>query len=171
LKKIEWLHSEPWRQLDIHQKVATLNAAGRVLAEVYHLPAPPLLVKDLGAPNRLGDYGDGYQFNTDTEIIEGADYGIQMNRTAETDHGKLFGSDPSVALQTYAHEFRHSYQAEQTLRYQKPQFRNLVDDADEAQAWLHEYIPWHKNFADYLQQPVERDARSFADEVVRRVFG
>ncbi len=141
------------------------------MAEVYHLPAPPLLVKDLGAPNRLGVYGDGYRFNADTEMVEGSDYGIKMNTEAETDHGKLFGSDPSVALQTYAHEFRHSYQAEQTLRYQKPQFRNLVDDADEAQAWLHEYIPWHKNFADYLQQPVERDARSFADEVVRRVFG
>jgi hypothetical protein len=171
LKQIEWLKPKKWAQLDIHEKAVALNAAGRVLSEAYHHPDPPLLVKDMGDPGLLGAYGDGYRFDKDTGEIEGADYGIIMNRAAEIDYEKLFGADPVVALRTYAHEFRHSYQAEQTTRYGKPQFRSLVDDPQAAQEWLHDYIAPEEDYDAYRNQPVEKDAREFAEELVRRLYG
>jgi hypothetical protein len=137
---------------------------GAVLREIYHHPDPPLLVVGMENPNIRGAFGNGYSFNNRTGLIEGADYGIKMNL-------ELFGSDPSVALQTYVHEFRHSYQAEQTLRFRKPQFINLVDDPDEARTWLHEYIDPTENYDDYLEQPVETDARNFAAKLVKKVYG
>lgn len=164
MKQIEWLRPEQWGQLDIYKKAATLNAVGAVLREIYDHPNPPLLIVEMKDSNLRGTYGNGYTFNNRTGLIEGADYGIKMNI-------ELFGPDPSVALKTYIHEFRHSYQAEQTLRLQKPQFINLVEDPDEAQAWQHKYIYPTENYDGYLQQPVEKDARDFADKLVKQVYG
>jgi len=174
LKQIEWLKPEKWAQLDTYEKVVALNTAGRELSEVYHHPNPPLLVKDMGDPDLLGAYGDGYRFNSDTKEIEGAEYGITMNRTAEVDYEKLLGDDPAVALRTYAHEFRHSYQAEQATRYDKLQFRNLVDNTEAAKEWsenLRDYKTPDEDYDAYRNQSVERDARDFADELARRVYG
>jgi len=96
-----------------------------------------------------------------------------MNREAQVDfRKKLFGDDPSVALETYAHEFRHSYQAEQATGYDKPQFRNLVDDPELAGRWsqnLKRYTSPEVDYDAYRNQAVERDARAFAEELVRRV--
>lgn len=174
LKQIEWLKPEKWAQLDTYEKVVALNSAGRELAEVYQHPNPPLLVKDMGDPDLLGAYGDGYRFNSDTGEIEGADYRITMSRSAEIDYKKLLGDDPTAALRTYAHEFRHSYQAEQAARYDKPQFRNLVDNAEAAKEWsenLRHYITPNEDYDAYRNQPVERDARDFAEELVKQVYG
>jgi hypothetical protein len=97
-----------------------------------------------------------------------------MNSEGRKQNEKLLGNDPAAALETYAHEFRHSYQREQVNVNSKPQFRNLVDDPDRA-------YEWEKNFQDYkdpdvdpegyYRQPVEADARRFAQKLVRRVFG
>ena len=110
LRHIEELKPENWAKLDDVGKKATLNAAGRELASVYHHPNPPLfLVDDSGHPNDLGAYGDGYRFDKDSNQVEGNDYGIEINTKGEADYEKLFGDDPAAALETYAHEFRHSY--------------------------------------------------------------
>lgn len=170
VKQIAWMRPEQWSNLDIHERVVALNSAGRVLAEVYHIPNPPLLVLEMEHPGAYGSYGDGYRLDVDTGQIEGADYAIKMNLSAGVNYEKLFGDDPAVALETYAHEFRHSYQAEQVTRFQKPQHRNLVDDPRAAQTWTQAYIGPDEDYQAYFDQPVEEDAREFAKRLVRRVY-
>ena len=170
IKQVEELQPERWAQLDDDGKAAALNRAGQELAQVYNHPQPPLVVKDMQEPSALGEYGDGFSFNRRTGKVEGADYGIRMNKEAQTD---LLGDDPAAALNTYAHEFRHSYQDEQVTAREKPQFRNLVDDPDEAAEWAANsanYIGPEEDFDAYHNQPVERDARAFAEGLVRRVY-
>ena len=173
LRRLEGLDPEKWTQLDQYGKVAVLNAAGREMGRIYHTPAPPLHVDDMGNPRVQGSYGNGYSRNPHTGQVKGVDYGIAMNREAQVDfRKKLFGDDPSVALETYAHEFRHSYQTEQASAYDKPQFRNFVDDPELAGRWsqnLKRYMSPEVDYDAYRDQAVERDARAFAEELVRRV--
>lgn len=170
VKQIAWLRPDQWMHLDIHEKVVALNAAGRALAEIYHTPNPPLLVLEMDDPKDYGYYGDGYRLDVDTGQIEGADHGIKMNLSAGVNYEKLFGDDPAVALETYAHEFRHSFQAEQVTRYLRPQHRNLVDDPQAAQAWNQPYISPEEDYKAYYDQPVEKDAREFAEALVKQVY-
>jgi hypothetical protein len=175
LQHIAWLKPEEWRKLDNEQKAVALNTVGRELEKVYHHPSPPLIVSERGDRRLQGEYRDD-------------DYWIFMNRAAELGgEKKLFGDDPALALRTYAHEWRHSYQFEQATRWEKPQFQNLVDDSDQAMQWswnirdykeppdktlaLQDYARYVQEFHAYETQPVEADAKRFADELVRRVYG
>ena len=170
IKQVVWLKLEQWKDLNVHEKVVALNAAGRALAEVFQIPSPPLIVLEMDEPGAYGSYGDGYRFNIDTGQIEGSDYAIKMNLAGSVDYEKLFGDDPAVALETYAHEFRHSYQAEQIVRYQRPQHRHLVDDPNAVQAWLRPYITPDEDYEAYRNQPVEKDAREFAEALIQTVY-
>lgn len=169
LAVLDELRNDHWKELDTDEKAHVLNSVGNILSEVYGVPRPPLLVKDLVNPHAQGSYGDGYVLNQQADSVEGADYGIQLNEAGEREQGKLFGDDAALALETYAHEFRHSYQAEQVLRMRKPPFRNLVDNPEAARHWQHKYIPPHVDFESYRNQPVEVDARQFAELLVSRL--
>jgi hypothetical protein len=174
LRQISGLNTEIWANSRLEEKVVTLNQVGVILAEVFHVPEPPLLVKDIGESAVLGSYGDGYRYNPPNRAVEGADYGIHMNAEYERDGQLLFGSDPSQALETYAHEFRHCYQNEQVSCIRKPQFAHNADDFDRALRWLNNfesYIPAEVGFEAYWDQPVEVDARAFATQVVENLFG
>lgn len=173
LRQIEGLRDEKWQDLDASGRMTTLNAAGRELGEVYDHPTPPVLAKDMGDPNLLGTYGDGYRYNARSGSLEGSDYGIRMNSVGEVRDQDLLGDDPRVALQTYAHEFRHSYQHEQAGRWEKPQFQNLVDNQDAARRWsenLNDYQSPDQGYDAYHSQAVEADARRFAEDLVKRVY-
>lgn len=167
LKSIEWLQPENWQGLDNYQKMTALNQAGEALSKNYDVPNPPVLTENWEEHQR-GAYGDGYKFNQSTGYLEGADYGMKMNE-------KLLGQDPAAALETYAHEFRHAYQAEQANCHGKPQFQNFVHNQDAAGKWsdnLKNYLsPDIHGFDAYSNQLVERDARAFAQAVVKRVYG
>lgn len=173
LRQIDGLRPENWQKMDIYERKAILNQAGEVLESTYHSPRPPLQVENLGDRHTLGSYGDGYKYNAVTGEVEGADYKISMNEQGVRDSTTLFGDDPRQALRTYAHEFRHSYQAEQVTRFEQPQFRNLVDVPDEAADWSinnRDYRPPDGDFEAYWNQPVERDSRAFADALIERVY-
>lgn len=182
LRQIEELKPENWARLDDYGKKAALNAAGRELASVYHHPNPPLfLVEDSQRPESLGAYGDGYRLDKDTGEEKDEIYGIEINTKGEADYGRLFGDNPAAALETYAHEFRHSYQREQVNVHNKPQFMNQVDDPVQADEWLrnfkdYKYPPNEQStdpnteFDAYWNQPVEQDARDFAQKLVKRVY-
>jgi len=160
LKQIEWLKPEAWSQLDEYQRRVALDLAGRELSEAYHHPKPPVMISDQGDETTLGVYDD-------------SDYGIFMNRAGEANNEKLLGDDPELALRTYAHEWRHSYQWEQATRWEKPQFMRLIDDPDQAMQWsenIRNYKEPDEDYDAYRNQSVERDARNFADKLVRRVY-
>lgn len=171
LHELTELSPSVWRSLDVHGKAAVLNRIGALLAETYNLPRPPLIVKSLGSPSSLGAYGDGYIFDEQTSDIRGSDYGISLNEQGSDHFQRMFGDDPRLAVETYAHEFRHSYQAEQLLRSQKSQFHQLVDDVRAVEAWAHPYCSPNDDFDAYWNQPVERDARAFSEYLTAQLFG
>lgn len=173
IEQIDCLKPKAWTRLDKYQRRVTLDLAGRELTKVYRHPSPPLIITERSDDRRLqGEYND-------------EDYWIFMNRAAEANREtKLFGDDPVPALRTYAHEWRHSYQWEQATGWET---MPLVDDPDKAMRWswnIKDYKEppdetldktdhqrYQKEFEAYREQPVEKDANRFADELVKRVYG
>jgi hypothetical protein len=188
LRQNDWLKPENWKKLNDTEKRVALERAGRQLSDGYHHPDPPLFViSDKGeGKNSLGVYGDGYSYDKRSDKIVGSDYRIELNKDGETRcGGKLFGDDPKEALHTYSHEFRHSYQYEQANRFGNG-FH--TDNPEQAKEWaenlrvrdykqppdksLAESDPekYKREFAEYENQPVERDANHFADEIIDRIY-
>lgn len=100
---------------------------------------------------------------------------IAVNFKAGMDHGQLLGDDPAAALRTYAHEFRHAYQCYQASLYESDQFfmSRQVHDMGKAREWsvnLQHYKAPDEDYDDYYNQPIERDARDFAEKLVRRIY-
>lgn len=177
IRKIDRLTPEQWRRLDRHGRRAALDRAGRELSEAYDHPRPPLIIPEDEDARLQGEYSD-------------SEYWIFLNRAAETDREqRLLGEDPVCALRAYAHEWRHSYQYEQATLCEGP-FMHLADDPDQAARWwweikvekdykdppddeLAESDPeeYRRQFEAYWEQPVERDARRFADQLVEQVYG
>lgn len=203
IKKNEWMKPEKWKTLNNDEKRIALEHSGKVLRDAYNSPDPPLVTKKMEDPCQLGEYGDGYtydpkkdQYNGHIEVnprdykghgIVGSDYGIRMNREGidYEKNEKLFGNDPKVALETYAHEFRHSYQNEQVHAFDK-RFMGLVDNPEKAQEWsenLKDYKQppdaelakteperFYKEYEAYRNQPVEKDAREFGQKISSEVY-
>jgi len=201
IKKNEWMKPEKWKTLSNNEKRIALEHSGKALRDAYHCPDPPLTIKRMQEPGLQGEYGDGYsydpkrdKYNGNIEVnpsdfeghgIVGYDYGIRMNIEGmdyETNK-KLFGDDSREALETYAHEFRHSYQHEQAHAYDKG-FR--TDDPIKAREWsenLRDYKQppdaelaktdperYFKEYEAYRNQPVEREAREFAQKISSEVY-
>ena len=187
IKNIDGMKSEKWKTLTNDEKSWALRHSGEVLRDAYHTPDPPLYTEK-AASNELGKYGDGYYSDpadpSNPEKYVGSDYGIKMNEEGINQRDKrLFGDDPKVALETYAHEFRHSYQSEQAHAFDKG-FK--TDDPVKAQEWLENIREYkqppdaelaktnpEKYFSEYeayRNQPVEKNAREFASDLSSRIF-
>jgi hypothetical protein len=181
----EWMTPEKWKTLSIDEKSIALEYGGKELGRAYNSPEPPLETKNMKNPAEQGEYGDGFSYDKTTDRIVGSDYGIKMNEDAVTQRNeKLFSDDPRAALETYSHEFWHSYQNEQAHAYEKG-FR--VDDPQKAKEWsenLKDYKQppnaelartdpekYHKDYDAYRNQPIERDAREFGSRVISRAYG
>ncbi len=187
IEKADWLQQEKWETLSTNEKrIALDREAGIALSDAYDQPKPPIMT-DKADPNALGLYGDGYSSDPSTGEIIGSDYGIRMNEDGMNERDeKLFGDDPKAALETYSHEFRHSYQAEQAGRFEKG-FK--TDNPEQAREWsennkgdnyrrppdseLAKTDPekYFQEYEAYRNQPVERDARDFASQLTDRVYG
>lgn len=170
IRAISGLAPDAWSQGDIYHKAAVLREVSQALGKAYGIPSPPIIVREVEDRYVFGWYGDGYTYDCETGQIVGADYAIVMNQRANTNMQKLFGDDPVQAVHTLAHEFRHSFQAEMTSRYIKPQFRPHVPNPGIVQEWIHEYIHPGQDYDAYVNQPVERDANDFADKLVQRLY-
>ncbi len=182
--KQDLMQAEKWRSLKPEGKRIALEHAGKALGRSFHHPEPPItLVRE--SPESQGEYGNGYSSDRSGKII-GSDYGIRMNQEAMTERQeKLFGEDPKAALETLSHEFRHSYQCEQAQAFEKG-FK--TDDPVKAREWAENYRygnykdppnselyrtnpeQYHKEYDAYSNQPVERDARAFANRIASGVY-
>jgi len=187
MKKLDWMKPEKWETLGNDEKRIALEHSGRVLGEVYHTPDPPLFTEK-APPDELGKYGDGYSFDrtepSNPEKYTGFDYRIKMNEEGVKEIDKrLFGDDPKIALETYAHEFRHSYQTEQAHAFDKGFETDNPENAKEWSENLKDYrnppIPelaksnpdrYFEMYEVYRNQPVEEDAREFAENLSSRIY-
>ena len=181
IKNIEEMKPEKWKTLSDKEKIWALDHCGKTFRDSYNHPNPPLFT-ERAESNKLGEYGDGWSYNK----TAGSDYGIRMNEEGTKEmNKKLFGDDPRAALETYAHEFRHSYQCEQAHAFDKGL---EVDDPDKAKEWSgnlgenykpapdaetaktdpEEYI---RVYEAYKNQSVERDAREFGEKISSKIYG
>jgi hypothetical protein len=150
----EWMKPEKWKTLSDDEKRIALDYSGKELGRAYKSPEPPLTTEKTNQ-NALGSYEDGATIRNPN-----GDYGIRMNEHGVGERNeKLFGDDPKTALETYSHEFRHSYQNEQA--YKQP------PDAEMARTDPERYF---KEYGAYRNQPVEVDARDFGDKVTSKTY-
>ena len=184
IEKIEWMKPEKWKNLSNNEKTWTLRHSGEALGDAYHTPDAPLYTEK-AASNELGGYGDGYYSDPlNPEKYVGSDYGIRMNEEGIANRDKkLFGDDPKVAFETFAHEFRHSYQVEQAHAFDKG---FITDNPEKAKEWsenLNNYEnppaselartnteKYFEEYKRYRNQAVEKDARAFAKDLSSRIY-
>jgi hypothetical protein len=173
LRLINELGEDEWKNLSPSGREAVLREVGREIQGVYGHPAPPFMTENLDNRAARGYYGDGYTSDKITGGLAGSDYGIRLNSQGLEPGDGYMSDDPRVALETYLHEFRHSFQHEQALRVEQPQFRNLVADINEAESWhdnFENYNHPNANFETYHDQVVEMDARSFAEQILTKLY-
>jgi hypothetical protein len=168
----KWLNPEIWEKKNINDKRWDLEHTGEQLRKIFKHPNPPLFVQEKSKEGELGHY------NPD-------EWKIRMFAGEKTKFkDKLFGDDPRVALHTYCHEFRHSYQEEQVLAYKKgfateenkevvgvwaKNWENYIDAPDDKLIEI-DYEKYQKEYENYKNQPIEKDANEFADLITKRVF-
>lgn len=86
---------------------------------------------------------------------------IDIN-VSQFDEYSLYGKEPSRLTQTCLHEGRHA------LQHQVAEGKVKFPDSEVAEEWRHNleegnYISYKRNPKAYYNQPVERDAREFAE--------
>ena len=181
IRKIDQMKLGKWKKFDLVEKKVALNLSGKALMKAYDHPNPPLFTEKAES-QALGEYGDGWSYNK----TAGSDYGIRMNEEGiRGTNQKLFGDDPRVALETYAHEFRHSYQCEQAHALDQGL---KSDDPIKAKEWSGNLGENYKQAPDaelaksdpdryfseyeaYRNQPVEKDAREFGRRISSELYG
>jgi len=172
LAKNEWLNPDIWKNKDDTEKRWALEHVGEDLRKIYKQPNPPLFVSDKSKEGELAYYNP-------------EEWEIRMFKNEKTRWGdKLFGKDPREALNTYCHEFRHSYQEEQIQAYKKgfataengekveiwaDNWKHYIEAPDDKLKEI-DYERYQKEYEKYRSQPIEKDADRFADLMTKRVY-
>jgi len=156
ISRMEQLRPNEWAGLDEAQRESYLRQVGQRLSEAYECPAPPCYgtkMPEVGNGVLLGEHSD-------------PEYITRLNREL------LQTTNPDEALRTYCHEFRHAYQHEMATRYDSA-FRHLCHDETKAAQWAENlngrYVSFETDPEAYEAQPVEKDARDFADRLSEEV--
>lgn len=146
------LTGEKWSSLEDSEKVEVLQTIeNRMAFESGRLPCPVV-----GQWLYTGEDGivlGSYSRDTHTIYIN----------TSQFDPDSKYGRDPDRIITTCIHEGRHAYQN------QVANGLIIHEDAEEAEAWRDNlaednYISYQDNPVAYYMQPVEVDARSFAED-------
>lgn len=147
--EIEGLRYEEWKEMSFEQRVDKLNELENVMAKISHRNPCPVYAESLGE----GYFG--YYLPDENSITINSDY-IASNSPKEYHE----------VLDTLIHEGRHAYQ-----------FSNLTEREVHTNSADLRY--WQANNVNYLdagtfgmelysQQPLEVDARYFAEEVLKQ---
>lgn len=158
---MEQLRPEEWQKLSLEERVDVLNDLETKIAEIEHRPSCPIEVENLGPVYEMCGELQGHMGYHQTDIL--GNERIVINT-------ELVGSDNPAyfreVLDTIVHEGRHSYQT-----------YNL--DVRETHTSHGDLTNWQINrdfmgyqdadkcgFRAYWMQPLEADARKFAEDVL-----
>lgn len=160
MRDTDGLKMEQWKELSLDQRVELLNQLESKIADIEHRPACPITVENLG---ELSEYNGkiaghlGYH--------ENGPLGERIVINSE-----LMKSDnPNgyfEVLDTVVHEGRHSYQ---TYNMEQRQTHTSQGDITNWKTNLDKYGYQEAQtcgFKLYWMQPVEADARKFAEDVL-----
>lgn len=153
MKGMENLNYDEWTNLTLEEKVETLQKVENSIAEISHRPACNINVENLGK----GTFG--YFDPLTKEITINANY-IDSNNF----------HDYKECLDTVIHEGRHAYQDYNVTQ------REVHPRSGEVTNWIKNEHEWGYQSAElfgfeaYEMQPVESDARAFAEDVLNNFF-
>ena len=150
MQNIEGLDFEEWKELSFDERVEVLQKLEYTLAQIEHRPGCDLNVKSMPE----GNYG----------YFSSRSYDITLNsRDIKSDSFK----DYKECIDTIVHEGRHAYQHYNlTVREVHPREGELTNwkwnefDLGYRNAQIH-------GFKAYWSQPMECDARAFAEDVLK----
>lgn len=150
LRRIEGLRPDVWTDLNVAERLRTLQAAEDAIASVQGRPPASIFSYD-AEPD---DYG--YYDGTTNRI------GVGSHSLA---HDAVY-----AVVDTLVHEGRHAYQ-EWTLDHP-----GAHDYSADVEAWRgnfadDNYVTPDVDYAEYLSQPVEADARRYARLIADNVYG
>jgi len=141
------IQPEHWEGLSIDERLSAVQNVENVMAEVQNRPSVPVELADL-SPNEFGGY-DGQSIKINQEHLAG-------------------GQDVRENVDTVIHEGRHAYQ-DYVISHPE-----MVSDQELVQSWADNF----ENYLDlqtygaelYNDQPVERDAWTYAEAVRNGVY-
>ena len=152
------LQFENWQNLDVNERVEALQQLENEVAEIAHRPALEITAETMreGLMGQCGPYG----IKINADALASDSYGMYREN-----------------LDTLFHEGRHAYQRHNVETYTLG-IGTVEENQVMVQSWYDNYIemgyetgdwPGYEDigFLHYLNQPVEVDARVFADEVIR----
>ena len=147
------LKFENWEKLSLDEKVEALQRFEDIIAEIEHRPAATILAEEMDAY--------GYYDHSDATLHLNIEY-LSSNDF----------NDYKETLDTLFHEGRHAYQnhnafsgevVEQNESYVQAWTANLDSDI-----WGYKAAEIY-GLGDYYMQPVEVDARAFAEAVLDKI--
>ena len=144
LKNIEGIKPEEWEKLSPKEREEVIKRVHREIARAYHFPEAKVSAVDLppktyGSTSRRGDR-------------------IYINRSL------LERKDPREAVDTILHESRHAYQFYAIQHAWKFSSERRQEIEKWRKNWNNYRDPTRWGFPEYWYQPVEVDARTFAQE-------
>jgi len=141
------LDPDRWQEINETERLAALQQAENALATAQERPAMPVRVEQL--PSNYRGYFDGDHITLNADLVR--------------------DTDVRQAVETLAHEGRHAYQ------------RHAIDnpgthpDTQEVNQWRHNFDHYktaqRHGFRAYQNQPIEKDARAYADRIVQARYG
>lgn len=154
MQGIEGLEYDSWKNLDAEGRLNVLQELENKVAEIEHRPASIVKMKDLGDPAvHKGYCQQNFWGNNST---------LTLNSQCLSDNSM---SEYFESLDTVIHEGRHAYQ-----NYNLDQ-REVNPDTDSVSEWRQNMDEGYRSpelygFRAYWTQPVEIDARAFAQDVI-----
>lgn len=155
------LEFDEWQKLSLSERVALLNNLEKQIAEIEHRPACPIYVENLGEIREVDGDLQGHMGNHQTDIF-GREKIVINSELVNSNNMRFYNE----VLDTVVHEGRHSYQT-----YNLEQRETHTSKGD--------LTNWHINmerygyqsaqlwgFKAYWMQPIEADARKFAEDVL-----
>ena len=152
---------QEWKELGLEERVKLLNELESRIAEIEHRPACPIEVKDLGKISEYKGMLQGHMGYHETTLWGGERIVIN-SELVKSNNPKYFNE----VLDTVIHEGRHSYQ---TYNLEHRETHTSKGDLTNWKTNMNEY--GYQNaalcgFKLYWMQPVEADARKFAEDVL-----
>ena len=146
LKQIPELRPEVWERLDLESRRQVLQSIENHLARVQGRPPCPIRVERMN-PREFGGYD-------------------RASKTITVSEEHIASDDIYEIIDTIVHEGRHAYQH---YAVEHPGFHSDEREVKEWKGNFEHYLPAEiYGMEIYRSQPIEADAWSFAEEVIKR---
>lgn len=150
---LEGLEYSEWKELSVEERIEVLQKIETKIAEIAHRPVSFISTKSLGE-GHYGYYTPGIK-----HIVINSD--VLSSKSFE---------DYKETLDTLVHEGRHAYQDYNlNEREVHPRSGDVTNWKLNEKDYEYQDVQ-HYGFKAYVLQPVEADARAFAEDVLKQYF-